>query len=96
MVVWFSDDGPHRPFAYMATSERSDVCVCAWQSLRNTTPVPRHWSQKRKYLQVRTCCRLNDLSHDCGNSRTLCIHRLSGHVSAAWWPNDCTLTHKVK
>ena len=32
--------------------------MCQWflflvsaQSLRNTAPVPRHWSQKRKYLQ---------------------------------------------
>ncbi len=24
---------------------------CGAQSLRNTTAVPRHWSQKRKYLQ---------------------------------------------
>lgn len=28
------------------------VLAFAMQSLRNTTPVPRHWSQKRKYLQV--------------------------------------------
>jgi len=26
-------------------------CFCAAQSYRNTVPVPRHWSQKRKYLQ---------------------------------------------
>lgn len=25
--------------------------VCPLQALRNTVPVPRHWSQKRKYLQ---------------------------------------------
>lgn len=27
------------------------------QACRNSVPVPRHWSQKRKYLQVRLGCR---------------------------------------
>lgn len=32
------------------------------KSYKNTVPVPRHWSQKRKYLQV--CPAAASLSHD--------------------------------
>ncbi len=30
---------------------RTDCLLLPLQSYRNTVPVPRHWSQKRKYLQ---------------------------------------------
>ncbi len=37
-----------------AMNKRPRMLGVPSQALRNTTAVPRHWSQKRKYLQVRS------------------------------------------
>ena len=36
---------------YTVVCARGERRQCALQAYRNTVPVPRHWSQKRKYLQ---------------------------------------------
>ena len=62
------------PCSYQHCHHGGLICVCVLQSLRNTTPVPRHWSQKRKYLQVWACCHLVVWSHDSAACVQPCIH----------------------